>query len=144
MVDTEYETYSNHSTYDLLSMAEEFRATVSFINNPAQAQLSHMALPDNSRAMISAGPDGIRMNFRSRALIGFVMGSVEDMEGVAEECLRRLGGYAREEAAGRVLAHPAINILMLEQMRQESQKCLNTHFVREKASLDDVLALTLL
>lgn len=141
MTEAEYETYESHSISDLLSMADDFRATVSLINNPSSAERSHKALPSNSRSLISVGPDGIRINFRSHAAIRMVMGDIEEMEGVAAECIHRLGGYTREESAGRVLAHPAINILMVEQMRQEAQKCLNTHFVREKAGLGDVLAL---
>lgn len=112
-------------------MAEDFRTSLSIINGTRKPHSSRLALPPDSRSVVSAGPDGLRWNFAHKAAVTLVLGDIEEMEGVADEGMRRLTD----------LPHPGLHTLMLQQMREEGRKCLTIQFVREKARLRDILGL---
>lgn len=127
-----YETYETYSTLTLLNMAEDFRNTVAALNGSTGVDYSRISvLEPGSKALVSAGRDGVRFNFASAAVARMIMGEIEDMQTAADEARLRL----------KNLPHPGMYEHMLLDMERESSKCLDMHFGTPSANLGRALNL---
>jgi hypothetical protein len=129
---TEYETYEHDRIDYLLDLADTFRASLAIINEPASAIYSRHALPRQSDSLVSVSKDGgVRFNFASRAMVTLLLGDIENMATVADVARARLGETPV----------PHLHEAMLDEMEDESQKCLDIRYGVEKPSLGAILAL---
>ena len=81
-----------------------------------------------STLVASAGPDGLRLNFGSSAVIGMVLAEMSDVEAVIDEGWRRIPETAR----------PGKYASLLVDLEAEARKCLDVQFVKPACGLKDL------
>ena len=112
-------------------MAEDFHVKVAAINGSPKIDYERIALPGNSRAVVSADKNGVRYNFASKAAIDAILGESEDMLTVADEARTKLSTVAGAKA----------EIHALIEMEREVRKCFDIQYGVRHPSFGAILGL---
>lgn len=142
----EYETFEDTTTNTLLDMADIFRACVAGVNGSTHVDSSRVALPRDSRLVISAGKEGLKVNFShsvvTDCLLPWVLDEMEDMHTVADEIRFRLKNLPEPMLKMEFgpVGKRGLHAYMLGEMESEAKKCLDIQFGEPKPSLAGIMA----